>query len=168
MQSKANNVADYLAAIEPTRRTTLEAVRKVILANLDKGYEEGMQYGMIGYYVPHRVFPAGYHCDPKQPLPFTALAAQKNHLALYLMGTYCGCYEPGTTETADARWFREAWAKTGKKLDMGKSCVRFKKLDDVALDVIGEAIRRLPAQRYIENYQQSLAATAKPRAAKKK
>lgn len=168
MQSKANNVADYLAEMEPTRRTTLEAVRKVILANLDKSYEEGMQYGAIGYYVPHRVFPAGYHCDPKQPLPFAALAAQKNHLALYLMGIYCGCNEPGTTETADARWFREAWAKTGKKLDMGKSCVRFKKLDDVALDVIGEAIRRLPAQRYIDNYQQSLAATAKPRTSKKK
>ena len=113
-------------------------MRKVILKNLDKDYEEGMQYGMIGYYVPHRVYPAGYHCDPKQPLPFACLASQKNYMSLYLMCVY--------GDTPLAKWFAAAWAKTGKKLDMGKSCVRFKKLDDLALDVIGEAIRRLPAE----------------------
>jgi hypothetical protein len=88
------------------------------------------------------VYPAGYHCDPKQPLPFAGLASQKNYMSLYLMCTY------GDSELS--RWFREAWAKTGKKLDMGKSCVRFKKLDDLALDVIAEAIRRVPAKMYIE------------------
>jgi hypothetical protein len=101
-----------------------------------------MQYGMIGYYVPHRVYPAGYHCDPKQPLPFAALASQKNYMSLYLMCVY--------GDSPLAKWFREAWAKSGKKLDMGKACVRFKKLEDLALDVIGEAIRRVPARKYIE------------------
>lgn len=141
MQSKAATVAEYLAELPEDRRRALEAVRKVILDNLDSGYEEGMQYGMIGYYVPHRVYPAGYHCDPKQPLPFAALASQKNYMSLYLMCTY------GDAPLAAS--FREAWSKTGKKLDAGKACIRFKKLDDLALDVIGEAIRRMPARKYI-------------------
>jgi hypothetical protein len=168
MQSKATTVAAYLEAQEPGRRGVLEAVREVILAHLDSDYEEGIQYGMIGYYVPHRVFPDGYHCDPKQPLPFAALAAQKNHLSLYLMGVCVGMDEPGSEETAEARWFREAWASTGKKLDMGKSCVRFRKLDDLALDVVGECIRRLPAQRYIEIHRGVLAAGSRARSAGRK
>src|SRR5712692_7177253 len=125
MQSKAATVEQYLSELPPERRAAIEAVRKVILTNLDDHYEEGMQYGMIGYYVPHRVFPAGYHCDPKQPLTFAGLASQKNHMSLYLMCVYG--HEPS------AVWFRAAWAKTGKKLDMGKSCVRFKKVEDLAL-----------------------------------
>ena len=162
MQSRAATVAEYLASLPEDRRAAIEAVRKVIRANLDPQYEEGMQYGAIGYYVPHRVFPAGYHCDPKQPLPFAALASQKNHLSLYMMGVYCGCAEgPGSSETADARWFREAWARTGKKLDMGKACLRFKRVEDLALDVIGEAIRRVPAATYIERYQAVLTSAGK-------
>ncbi len=102
-----------------------------------------MQYGMISYYVPHSVYPAGYHCDPKQPLPFALLASQKNYLSLYLMSVY-GEGSPSKS------WFHQAWAKTGKKLDMGKSCLRFKRAEDLALDVIGEAIRRVPAKRYVE------------------
>ena len=160
MQSKATTVAEYLKNLPDDRRAAINSVRKVIHANLDKQYEEGMQYGMIGYYVPHKIFPAGYHCDPKQPLPFAALASQKNHLSLYLMGVYCGCAEgPGRDETVDARWFREAWAKTGKKLDMGKACVRFRKIDDVALDVVGEAIKRISAKAYIERYLDVLSRT---------
>ena len=88
MQSKATSVDQYLAGLPADRRDAIEAVRAVILENLPKGYEEGMQYGMIGYYVPHRVYPAGYHCDPLQPLPFAALASQKNHMSLYLMCIY--------------------------------------------------------------------------------
>jgi hypothetical protein len=141
MQSKAATVAEYLAELPEDRRRAIEAVRKVILENLDSDYEEGMQYGVIGYYVPHRVYPAGYHCDSKQPLPFAGLASQKNYMSLYLMCTY--------GDTPLAGWFREAWAKTGKKLDAGKACTRFKKVDDLALDVIGEAIRRMPAKKYI-------------------
>ena len=151
MQSKAATVEEYLAALPEDRRAAISAVREVILANLDPQYAEAMQYGMIGYAVPHSVFPAGYHCDPKQPLPFAALASQKNYMSLYMMGLYCGCNEGG--ETDDARWFREAWAQTGKKLDMGKACLRFRKLDDLALDVVAEAIRRVPVQRYLERYR---------------
>ncbi|MBI5361922.1 MAG: DUF1801 domain-containing protein [Planctomycetes bacterium] len=146
MQSKSATVSEYLAALPPDRRATLEAVRKVIKANLD-GYEEGMQYGMIGYYVPHKAFPAGYHCDPKQPLPFGGLASQKQKCSLYLMGLYIG---DGGSELT--RWFLDAWKQTGKKLDMGKACIRFKDVDDLALDVIGEAIRRMPSKTYIANY----------------
>jgi len=142
VQSKATTVEQYFSELPEDRRLAIEAVREVILKNLDKNYEEGMQYGMIGYYVPHRVYPAGYHCDPRQPLPFAGLASQKNHMSLYLMCVY------GESELS--KWFMSSWAKTGKKLDMGKSCVRFKKLEDLALDVIGEAIKRVPAKKFIE------------------
>lgn len=156
MKSAATTVEAYLAELPEDRRTAIEAVRKVILANLDEGYEEGIQYGMIGYYVPHRVYPAGYHCDPKQPLPFASLGSQKGHMSLYLMCIYG--HEPLRS------WFQEAWARAGKKLDMGKSCVRFKKLDDLALDVIGEAIRRVPARDYIRHMESALAASGAGRA----
>lgn len=160
VQSKAATVKAYLAELPPDRRKDIETIRRVILDNLDSDYEEGMQYGMIGYYIPHRIFPAGYHCDPKQPLPFAALASQKNNLAVYLMGLYCGCFEEGKKETTDATWFRAAWLKTGKKLDMGKACIRFKTAADVPLEVLGEAIRRVPAQAYIAHYEQSRAHAA--------
>src|ERR1700730_4903672 len=148
MQSGAATVEKYLRELPADRRRAIEIVRQMILKNLDGDYEEGMQYGMIGYYVPHRVYPAGYHCDPKQPLPFAGLASQKNYMSLYLMCVY--------GDTDHSKWFREAWAKTGKKLDMGKSCVRFKKLDDLALDVIGEAIKRVPAKKYIEHCEAAI------------
>src|SRR5258707_3534246 len=90
MQSTATTVEQYLAGLPDDRRSAIEAVRNVILKNLDTDYEEGMQYGMIGYYVPHSVYPAGYHCDPRQPLPFAALASQKNYMSLYLMSLYGG------------------------------------------------------------------------------
>jgi hypothetical protein len=147
MQSRAATVKEYLASLPADRRNAIEAVRKVILANLDKDYEEGMSYGMIGYYVPHSVYPPGYHTDPKQGLPFAALASQKNYMSVYVMGLYSG--------SDHARWFQEAWAKTGKKLDAGKACIRFKKVDDLALDVLGEAIRRMPAKTYINAYEQA-------------
>ena len=153
MQSKATTVEQYLSELPEDRRKALEVVRQVILKNLDKDYEEGMQYGMIGYYVPHRAYPAGYHCDPKQPLPFANLASQKNHMALYLMCVY--------GESDLSRWFRQAWAKTGKKLDMGKACVRFKKAEDLALDVIAEAIKRVPAKTYIKHCEAAARTTAK-------
>ena len=129
MQSSARTVDEYLKSLPADRRAAIGAVRKVILANLDEGYEECMSYGMIGYVVPHRIYPAGYHCDPSLPLPFANLGSQKNHMALHLM---C-CYGDKATD----QWFRKAWAAAGKKLDMGKSCVRFKKLEDLSLEVIG-------------------------------
>lgn len=158
MQSNAKTADEYIASLPEDRRRALTAIRDVVRASLDPAYEEGMGYGMMGWDVPHSLFPAGYHCNPKQPLPFVGLASQKNHISLYLMGLYVGCVEsPADGETDEARWFREAWLATGKKLDLGKSCVRFRKLEDAALDVIGEAIRRLPAREYIARYEQSLA-----------
>ncbi|MBS0189572.1 MAG: DUF1801 domain-containing protein [Phycisphaerales bacterium] len=159
MQSKASTVAAYLASLPADRRAALEAVRKVILKNLDKDYEEGMGYGMMGYHVPHRVYPAGYHCNPEQPLPFAGLASQKNYMSIYLMCIY--------GESEHSKWFAEAWKKSGKKLDMGKACIRFKKVEDLALDVIGEAIRRMPAKKYIEMMEASLAKHAASRDSKK-
>ena len=157
MQSKATTVQQYLKELPADRRSAIEGVRAVILRNLDPVFEEGMQYGMIGYYVPHRVYPAGYHCDPSQPLPFICLASQKNYMSVYL-----GCvYGPEQEKP-----FREAWARTGKKLDMGKSCVRFRKLDDLALDVIGESIHRVTARGFIEYYE-SVLKTALRRPARK-
>jgi hypothetical protein len=160
MQSKAKTVAEYIASLPSDQREVLAAVRTVILANLDGGYQETMQYGMVGYSVPHSRYPAGYHCDPKQPLPFAALAAQKNSFSLHLMGLYMN--------PAELKWFTQAWKATGKKLDMGKACVRFKKLDDVALDVVGEAFRRVSADAWIATYETSLAGNAQRKAAGKK
>jgi hypothetical protein len=156
MQSKAKTVPEYLKALPEDRRKALTALRKVIVANLDEAYVEGMSYGMISYCVPLSVYPAGYHVDPKQSLPFACLSSQKNHMAMYLM-----CIYGSPVEEA---WFRAAWAKTGKRLDMGKSCVRFKKLEDLPLDVIGEAIRRMPAKKYIANYEAVLQKSAKSKA----
>jgi hypothetical protein len=167
MQRKAPTVQAYLRALPEDRRAAISAVRDVILENLDGSYEEGMQYGVIGYYVPHRVYPKGYHCDPKQPLPFAALANQKNYMSLYLMSVYCGGVD-GDAGNQHSRWFREAWAKTGKKLDMGKACIRFKKVEDLPLEVIGEAVRRVPAAKYVEYCESSLAGRAGAGSKKKK
>ncbi len=163
MYSKATTVAQYLAELPPDRRAAIEAVRAVILKNLDKGYEEGMQYGAIGYYVPHRVFPAGYHCDPSKPLPFAGLGSQKHHMSVGLMCHYW--------DGDEGRWFRTAWARTGKKLDMGACCIRFRKLDDLPLDLIGDAVRRIPVKAFIAYYEKavlSLNKAAAARAAAKK
>lgn len=153
MQSKAKTVKEYLDSLPDDHRRELQAVRGVILKNLDKDYKEGMSYGMISYCVPHSVYPAGYHCDPKQGLPFACLASQKNYMSLYLMCVY---------GDADSRArFTQAWAKTGKKLDMGKSCIRFKKAEDLALDVIGGAIKGLPAKKYIQICESALKGAGK-------
>ncbi len=151
MPTKPATVDDYLASLPEDRREALQAVRKVILKNLPKGYEEGIQYNMIGYYVPHSIYPAGYHCDPKQPLPFASIASQKNHMGLYLFCVYC---DPQGKE----RFVRE-WKASGKKLDMGASCVRFKKLEDVPLDVLGAAIKRVPVKDFIAVYEESIPAS---------
>lgn len=148
MRSTAATVEEYLQSLPPDRRETVEAVRRTILANLDSGYEESMQSGMIGYCVPHRVYPPGYHCNPRDPLPFAGIASQKQAISLYLMGVYMS---PGTQ-----RAFREAWLKAGKKLDMGACCVRFKRLDDVPLNVVAQTIRAMPAKAYIALYEATL------------
>lgn len=153
VKSNATTVKDYLASLPDDRRVAIEAVRQGILKNLDKDYEEGMMWGMIGYAVPHRVWPLGYHCDPSKPLMMCSLASQKNNLTVYLMSVY--------GEKSEREWFQKAWAWTGKRLDMGGCCIRFKKLEDAALDVIGKAVRRTPAKAYVENYVKLLASTGR-------
>jgi hypothetical protein len=167
MQSKAKTVDEYIASLPEDRQEAITAVRKVILKNLPKGYQEIMQWGMIGYVVPHSSYLAGYHAQPKEPLPYASLASQKNHMAFYGMGIYL--------DEAQRQWFVDAWKKTGKKLDMGKSCVRFKKLEDVPLEVIGQAVKRFPMKEYIAAYEKTLVQTragkkvsAKRSAARKK
>ena len=145
MQSKAKSVDEYLETLPEDRRAALTKIRAVIRKNLPKGFTEQMQYGMIGYVVPHKVYPAGYHCNPKEPLPFAGLASQKNHMALYAMAVY---QSPELEQ-----WVRAEFAARGKKLDMGKSCLRFKKLEDLPLDLIGELFRRVPVATYIERYE---------------
>ncbi len=161
MQSKATSVAAYVSSLTAERRAAIEAVRKVIKANLDKDIQEGMGYGMIGYAIGHDVFPSGYHCDPKLPLPVGALASQKNYLSFYWMTLY--------SSGPDEAWFRARWAKTGKKLDMGKCCVRFKRLEDLPLELIGELVKRTKAKAYIERYERTRGAAAqeKPAAPKR-
>jgi hypothetical protein len=148
MTSTAKTVDEYLANLPPDRRIAIGGVRDVILTNLPNGYEETMLYGMIGYVVPHSIYPAGYHCDPSKPLTYAMLASQKNHMAIYL----CHVYGHKETETS----FRKAFQAAGKKLDMGKSCVRFKKLEQLPLDVIGQVIARTPVDKYIAGVEQVL------------
>lgn len=151
---------EYLASLPEDRRKALEAIRKVIRANIDKDFEEGMQYGMLGYYLPHSKYPSGYHCAPEQPLPFASVASQKNHIGLYLFCIYC---DPGEQET-----FAREWLASGKKLDMGKSCVRVKKLEDIPLDVVGRAFKRATAKKFVAAYEASLAGSASKKPAAKK
>lgn len=160
MRSEATTVKKYLASLSAERRAANEAVRKVVLENLDDGYEEGMQYGMIGYFVPHSVYAPGYHCDPRQPVPFAALASQKNYMSLYLMSAY--------GEGSELAWLQMAWKKAGKKLDMGKCCIRFKQVEDLPLEVVGAAIRRVPANVFLERYVQAMGKVAKRAASRKK
>ena len=167
MNRNATTVEEYLASLPEDRRAALEAVRAVVLANLRGGYTEGVAYGMIGYCVPHTLYPAGYHCDPRMPLPFASLGSQKNHMAIYLMCLY--------GSASEEKRFRAEWSKSGKRLDMGKSCIRFRKVEDLALDVLGEAIARVPVAKYIANYEKAMSsrrpgkgARGKPKAGAKR
>jgi hypothetical protein len=158
MQSQAKTVPAYLKELPENRRAAISAIREVIRQNLNPGFEEGMLYGMIGYYVPHSLYPAGYHCDPKQPLTFTALASQKNYMSLYILS----CDANGDDENR----LREQFAKAGKNLDMGKSCIRFKRLGDLPLEVVAEAVRRTTVEQHIADYEAALVKNAEAKAAR--
>ena len=139
--------ADYLNNLPEDRRKALAKLRATIRKHLPKGCKEGIQYGMIGYFVPHSIYPDGYHTDPKQPLPFASIASQKNHMALYLFCLY--------TDEKAMKSFVKEWKASGHKLDMGKSCVRFKSIEDVPLDVVGKAISRICVEDFIASYEDS-------------
>lgn len=149
MPSKATTVEAYLNELPEERKTACNALRKVILKNLPKGFAEGIGYGMIGYFVPHSIYPNGYHCNPKQPLPFLSMASQKNFIALYHMGIYMN---PTLMD-----WFTAEFAKRVKgNLDMGKSCIRFKKLDAIPFDLIGELVSKMSVDEWIACYEKAL------------
>ena len=140
MKSKASTVEEYLAGLPEDRLAAIQAVRKVILKNLPKGYEEVLQYGVLGYVVPLKAFPSGYLNRKNEPLPYVCLASQKNYMSIYLMSAYGD----------DEAQFRKEYEATGKRLDMGKSCVRFRGVEDLPLDVIGRAVARYPVKKWIE------------------
>jgi uncharacterized protein YdhG (YjbR/CyaY superfamily) len=141
-RSNAGTVDAYLAELDPERRDAITEVRSLILKRLPDGYQEAMQYGMISYVIPLETYPKTYN---KLPLQYAALASQKNYMSLYLMNVY------GDEDTQ--HWFVEEYEKSGKKLDMGKSCVRFKTLDDLPMELIGEAIARTPVSVFLERYE---------------
>jgi hypothetical protein len=149
MKHAAATPEAYLDQVPENRREAFCHLREVILANLPKGFREGINYGMIAYFVPHELYRAGYHCDPKQPLPFMQIASQKNYIAIYHLGLY-----------ADADlmdWFTEAYSRTGKSgLDMGKSCIRFKKPEDIPFELIGELAGKLSVEDWIYLYEERL------------
>ena len=148
MQSSTTTPEEYIATLPEDRQKIISQIRKTILKNLPKGYKEGMGYGMICYSVPDSIYPPGYHVDPKMPLGLISLASQKNHIALYHMCLYAGPY---------LEWFQEEWKKVStKKLDMGKSCIRFKKAEDVPLELIGRLAAKITPQEWIKIYEDAI------------
>jgi uncharacterized protein YdhG (YjbR/CyaY superfamily) len=146
MQSKAKTPKEYVESLPEERKSAISELRKVILKNLPKGFTEVMSYGMIGYVVPHSLYPDGYHCDPKQPLPFLCIASQKNFVSVYHMGIY------GNKKLLE--WFTKEYAKhTRAKLDMGKGCIRFKKPDQIPFKLIGELAAKITPKQWISMYE---------------
>ena len=147
--TKITSPEDYINQAPEERKETLKKLRKIIIENLPKGFEEGIQYGMISYYVPHTMYPDGYHCNPKEPLPFLSFASQKNSVNLYHMGIYA------IPEIHD--WFVKEYPKhSSRKLDMGKSCVRFKKLEDIPFDLIAELSQKISLKEWIKVYETNI------------
>ncbi len=146
MQSKAATPDAYVAELPADRKGPITELRNTILKNMPKGFTEEMNYGMLGYVVPHSIYPAGYHCDPKLPLPFMALASQKNFIAFYHMGIYA---MPELME-----WFTTEYPKhTTAKLDMGKSCIRFKKPEHIPHKLIGQLVKKMSVKDWINCYE---------------
>ena len=148
MQSKASTIEQYLEELPEERKISMDKLRKAIKKNLPKGFKEVMSYGMIGYVVPHSIYPAGYHCDPKLPLPFMCLASQKNFIAVYHMGVY--------SDPKLLNWFTSEYAKRAKgKMDMGKSCMRFKKPENIPFDLVGELSSKITVEEWIATYEKN-------------
>ena len=140
------SAAEYITSLPDDRKEPVAKLRNTINKNLPKGFEETISSGMINWVVPHKTYPAGYHCDPKQPLPFLSLASQKNNISLHHMGLY------GNPELL--KWFQDEWAKVSKrKLDMGKSCIRFKKPDEIPFDLIGQLAAKVTPADWIARYE---------------
>ena len=146
MKIKVNNIEEYLQNIPEDRKEVFGKLMNVIRENIPSGFSEELSYGMPAWVVPHSLYPDGYHCSPELPLPFATVASQKNFIAVYHMGIYA------TPELLD--WFVKEYHKHSKrKLDMGKSCIRFKKMDDVPFELIGELMRKMSPQDWINKYE---------------
>lgn len=149
MRSKATSPEAYIEDLPEDRQGVISALRDAINLNIPPGFEETMGYGHFGWVVPHHVYPAGYHCDPKEPLPFLGIGSQKNHIALYHMGIY--------SDPTLLAWFQTEWPRhSTRKLDMGKSCIRFKKPDHVTVDLIGELASKMTVAQWVEIYESVL------------
>ena len=149
MQSKSLNVNDYLKEVPDDRKEFFNQLRNTILKNIPNGFNEQMNYGMIGYVVPHSIYPNGYHCSPELPLPFVSIASQKNFIGLYHMGIY------SKPELLD--WFKNEFPKHSKyKLDMGKSCIRFKKVSHIPYELIGQLIKKISVEDWIKIYTENI------------
>ena len=149
MTSDAKTPEEYISALPKERKDAVSKLRKVILKNLPNGFTETMGYGMLGYVVPHSIYPDGYHCDPKTPLPFMSVASQKNFIAVYHMGVYAH------KEIYD--WFVNEYPKySNRKLDMGKSCIRFKKIDEIPYKLIGELASKMTTEEWIKIYETAI------------
>jgi uncharacterized protein YdhG (YjbR/CyaY superfamily) len=143
MQSTAQTPDEYVASLPPDRKDAINKLREVILNNIPEGFEETMSYGMLGYVVPHSIYPKGYHCNPKVPLPYMNLGSQKNCIALHAMCVY------GSSQLYD--WFVAEYPKHSKaKLDMGKACIRFKKMNDIPYDLVGQLASKMTVQQWID------------------
>jgi hypothetical protein len=148
MVSKATTPDQYMKELPADRRESMIKLRETVLKNLPKGFKESMGYGMLGYVVPHTLYPAGYHCDPKLPLPFMNIASQKNFIALYHMGLY------GNPELL--KWFTGEYAKqVPSKLDMGKGCIRFKKPEHIPYRLIGDLVKKVSVKDWIDMYEKN-------------
>ena len=152
MRSEADNPKDYLAALPPERREVVGRLHDIIQRNLQGGFETGMGYGMLSYHVPLKRYPQGYHCNPELPVPFMNLASQKNYVAVYHSALYM--------KDLDA-WFREAHQREcGRKADMGKCCIRFKRMDAVPYDLIGQLTARVSLDEWLDYYQRQVRKSA--------
>ncbi|TGE38942.1 DUF1801 domain-containing protein [Desulfosporosinus fructosivorans] len=146
MKYKANSPEEYIRQLPEDRQEAIEKLRKTIKENLPKGFEETMSYGMIGYVIPHSIYPSGYHVNPKEPLPFMSIASQKNFIGLYHMGIY--------SYPDILAWFQQEYPKYVKtKLDMGKGCIRFKKMGNIPYDLIAELCRKITLEDYLRKYE---------------
>ena len=149
MQSKAQSIAEYILELPEARQKPITLVREAILKNIPKGFVQVMNYGMIGFVVPHTLYPSGYHCNPKLPLPFITIASQKNFIALYHMGIY--------TKPELLKWFIDEFPKhSTAKLDMGKSCIRFKKIDQIPFDLIATLVQKMTVDDWINCYESQI------------
>lgn len=149
MISTAKTVEAYINDLPDERKSPFMKLREIILNNIPKGFKEELSYGNIGYVVPHSIYPNGYHCNPKLPLPFMGIASQKNFIALYHMGIYA---KPELSE-----WFTSEYPKySNQKLDMGKGCIRFKKMDQIPFDLIADLVKKISLEDWVHNYESNI------------